>query len=100
MMGLGAFPALSLADTRGLRADSLTLLANGIDSQIQSEVAEKQQQIDLGSIFSPVTTNSFKLKTKSLTTEYAKDIWCSLEKDAFPATGEIPLPAKQSPNIG
>lgn len=31
MMGLGAFPALSLADARGLRADYLALLANGID---------------------------------------------------------------------
>lgn len=33
MMGLGAFPALSLADARRLRADYLSLLANGIDPQ-------------------------------------------------------------------
>ena len=51
MMGLGAFPALSLANARGLRADYLALLANGIGPQIQAEVAEEQQQIALDSIF-------------------------------------------------
>ncbi|MEG3588883.1 integrase domain-containing protein [Citrobacter youngae] len=91
MMGLGAFPALSLADARGLRADYLALLANGIDPQIQAEVAEEQQQIVLDSIFSTVAANWFQLKSKSVTPDYAKDIWRSLEKDVFPAIGEIPV---------
>ncbi len=91
MMGLAAFPALSLADARGLRADYLALLANGIDPQIQAEVAEEQQQIALDSIFSTVAANWFHLKSKSVTPDYAKDIWCSLEEDVFPAIGEIPV---------
>ena len=90
-MGLGAFPALSLADARGLRADYLALLANGIDPQVQAEVAEEQQQIALDSIFSTVAANWFQLKSKSVTPDYAKDIWRSLEKDVFPAIGEIPV---------
>lgn len=89
MMGLGAFPALSLADVRGLRRDYLALLANGIDPQIQAKVAEEKQQIALDSIFSTVAANWFQLKSKSVTPEYAKDIWRSLEKDLFPAIGEI-----------
>ncbi|WP_391488032.1 integrase domain-containing protein [Leclercia tamurae] len=91
MMGLGAFPALSLADARGLRADYLALLANGIDPQIQAEVAEEEQQIALDSIFSTVAANWFKLKSKSVTPDYAKDIWRSLEKDVFTVIGEIPV---------
>ncbi|HHZ9142014.1 integrase domain-containing protein [Proteus mirabilis] len=91
MMGLGAFPALSLADARGLRADYLALLANGIDPQVQAEVAEEQHQIALDSIFSTVAANWFQLKSKSVTSDYAKDIWRSLEKDVFPAIGEIPV---------
>ncbi|GCJ24097.1 integrase [Escherichia coli] len=90
-MGLGAFPALSLADARRLRADYLALLANGIDPQIQAEVAEEQQQIALDSIFSTVAANWFQLKSKSVTPDYAKDIWRSLEKDVFPVIGEIPV---------
>lgn len=91
MMGLGAFPALSLADARGLRADYLAFLANGIDPQIQAEVAEEEQQIALDSIFSTVAANWFKLKSKSVTPDYAKDIWRSLEKDVFTVIGEIPV---------
>ena len=89
MMGPGAFPALSLA--RGLRADYLALLANGIDPQIQAETAEEEQQIAQDSILSTVTANWFQLKSKSVTPDYAKDIWRSLEKDVFPAIGEIPI---------
>ncbi|MEM5309990.1 integrase domain-containing protein [Enterobacter ludwigii] len=91
MMGLGAFPALSLADARRLKADYLALLANGIDPQTQAEVAEEQQQIALDSIFSTVAANWFQLKSKSVTPDYAKDIWRSLEKDVFPAIGEVPV---------
>lgn len=57
MIGLGAFPALSLADARRLRADYLALLANSIDPQVQAEVAEEEQQIALDSIFSTVAAN-------------------------------------------
>ncbi|AAO70218.1 prophage CP4-57 integrase [Escherichia coli H605] len=91
MMGLGTFPALSLADARRLRADYLSLLANGIDPQIQAEIAEEQQQIAQDSIFTTVAANWFQLKSKSVTPDYARDIWRSLEKDVFPAVGELPV---------
>jgi len=91
MIGLGAFPALSLADARRLRADYLSLLANGIDPQTQAELATEQQQIALESIFSTVAANWFALKQASVTPDYAKDIWRSLERDVFPAIGEIPV---------
>ncbi|MFY1040146.1 integrase domain-containing protein [Pantoea agglomerans] len=91
MMGLGAFPALSLADARRLRADYLSLLANGIDPQTQAERVIEQQQIELDRIFSTVAANWFALKQASVTPDYAKDIWRSLEKDVFPAIGEIPV---------
>ncbi|KAF0657281.1 integrase, partial [Salmonella enterica subsp. enterica serovar Worthington str. BCH-3194] len=41
--------------------------------------------------FSTVAANWFQLKSKSVTPDYAKDIWRSLEKDVFPAIGEIPV---------
>ncbi|MEN4769526.1 integrase domain-containing protein [Duffyella gerundensis] len=91
MIGLGAFPALSLANARSLRADYLALLANGIDPQVQAEVAEEQHQIALDSIFATVAANWFQLKSKSVTPDYAKDIWRSLEKDVFPTVGGIPV---------
>ncbi|WP_338121843.1 integrase domain-containing protein [Pantoea ananatis] len=80
-----------MADARRLRAEYLSLLANGIDPQTQAEQATEQQQIALDSIFSTVAANWFALKQVSVTPDYAKDIWRSLEKDVFPAIGEIPV---------
>lgn len=91
MIGLGSFPALSLGDARRLRTDYLSLLANGIDPQTQAKQATEQQQIALDSIFSTVAANWFALKQASVTPDYAKDIWRSLEKDVFPAIGGIPV---------
>jgi len=91
MIGLGTFPALSLANARSLRADYLTLLANGIDPQVHAEVAEERHQIAMDSVFSKVAANWFLLKSKSVTPDYANDIWRSLEKDVFPAIGELPV---------
>lgn len=91
MMGLGAFPALSLAEARNLRSEYLSLLARGIDPQTQAEQAAEQQQIAIDSVFSNVAANWFAIKRNSVTSDYAKDIWRSLEKDIFPAIGEIPV---------
>ncbi|EJB9926903.1 TPA: tyrosine-type recombinase/integrase [Escherichia coli] len=91
MIGIGAFPAISLADARRLRANYLALLANGLDPQVQAKLIEEQQQIAIDNIFSTVAFNWFQLKSKSVTPDYAKDIWRSLEKDIFPAIGELPV---------
>lgn len=91
MMGLGAFPALSLAEARSLRAEYLSLLARDIDPQMQAEQAAEQQQIAIDSILSNVAANWFAIKRNSVTPDYAKDIWRSLEKDIFPSIGGIPV---------
>jgi len=71
----------------------LSMLAQGIDPQKQQEEVSEQQQIELDSIFSVVAGRWFQLKSKSVTEDYAKDIWRSLEKDIFPSIGEIPVQA-------
>ena len=90
-LSLGAYPALTLAAARQIRDQHLSLLAQGIDPQQQQEIASEQRQIQLDSIFSTVAANWFQLKSKSVTPDYAKDIWRSLVKDVFPPIGEIPI---------
>lgn len=91
MMGLSAFLALSLAEARSLRAEYLFLLVRGIDLQTQAKQAAQQQQIAIDSIFANVAAKWFAIKRNSVTPDYAKDIWRSLEKDIFPTIGEIPV---------
>ncbi|MBA0035485.1 tyrosine-type recombinase/integrase [Pantoea sp. BIGb0393] len=90
-LSLGSYPALTLAVARQMRDQYLSLLAQGIDPQKQQEEVSEQRQIELDSIFSVVAGGWFQLKSKSVTEDYAKDIWRSLEKDVFPAVGAIPV---------
>lgn len=90
-LSLGAYPALTLAAARQIRDQHLSLLAQGIDPQQQQEMVSEQRQIELDSVFSIVAANWFQLKSKSVTPDYAKDIWRSLDKDVFPAIGDIPV---------
>ncbi|ROP49856.1 integrase [Enterobacter sp. BIGb0383] len=90
-LSLGPYPALTLATARQIRDQHLTTLAQGIDPQQQQEQASEQRQIEMDSIFSTVAANWFQIKRKSVTEDYAKDIWRSLDKDVFPAIGAIPV---------
>lgn len=90
-LSLGSYPALTLAVARQMRDKYLSLLAQGIDPQKQQEEVSEQRQIELDSIFSVVAGRWFQLKSKSVTEDYAKNIWRSLEKDIFPTIGEIPV---------
>ncbi|KOC88274.1 integrase domain-containing protein [Winslowiella iniecta] len=98
-LSLGSYPALTLAVARQMRDQYLSMLAQGIDPQKQQEEVSEQRQIELDSIFSIVAARWFQLKSKSVTEGYAKDIWRSLEKDVFPAIGEIPVQALKARTI-
>ncbi|ERH66626.1 integrase [Pantoea dispersa EGD-AAK13] len=98
-LSLGSYPALTLAVARQMRDQYLSMLAQRIDPQKQQEEVSEQRQIELDSIFSVVAGRWFKLKSKSVTEDYAKDIWRSLEKDIFPSIGEIPVQALKARTI-
>lgn len=98
-LSLGSYPALTLAVARQMRDQYLSLLAQGIDPQKQQEEVSEQRQIELDSVFSVVAGRWFQLKSKSVTEDYAKDIWRSLEKDIFPTIGEISVQALKARTI-
>lgn len=98
-LSLGSYPALTLAVARQMRDQYLSMLAQGIDPQKQQEEVSEQRQIELDSLFSVVAGRWFQLKSKSVTEDYAKDIWRSLEKDIFPTIGEIPVQALKARTI-
>ncbi|MEZ2591341.1 integrase domain-containing protein [Pantoea agglomerans] len=98
-LSLGSYPALTLAIARQMRDQYLSMLAQGIDPQKQQEEVSEQRQIELDSIFSIVAGRWFLIKSKSVTEDYAKDIWRSLEKDIFPTIGEIPVQALKARTI-
>ena len=90
-LSLGSYPALTLAAARQIRDQHLTTLVQGMDPQQQQVQASKQRQIELDSIFSTVAAKWFQIKSRSVSEDYAKDIWRSLDKDVYPTIGAIPV---------
>lgn len=83
-ISLGAYPYLSLSDAKKLRDEYLSLLVKGIDPQAKAAQQEEQAEIAKESRFINVAKKWFEFKQKSITVDYAKDIWRSLEKDVLP----------------
>lgn len=91
MVSLGAYPALSLADARQIRAEKLAILARGIDPQAKEAEEAEQKQVAQESIFLNVAKQWFALKQASVSAKHAEDIWRSLEKDILPSIESIPV---------
>ncbi|QPS19506.1 integrase domain-containing protein [Serratia plymuthica] len=91
MVSLGAYPALSLADARQIRAEKLAILARGIDPQAKEAEEAEQKQVAQESIFLNVAKQWFVLKQASVSVKHAEDIWRSLEKDILPSIENVPV---------
>lgn len=84
MISLGAYPALSLADAREVRAEKLTMLVRGIDPQASADEEAEKLRIAQESIFVNVARKWFELKKSHVSADHAKDIWRSIEKTSCP----------------
>ncbi len=91
MISLGAYPALSLADAREVRAEKLAMLVKGIDPQARAGEEAEKLQIAQESIFVNVSRKWFELKQSHVSADHAKDIWRSIEKDILPSIENIPV---------
>ncbi|WP_447868269.1 integrase domain-containing protein [Rahnella aceris] len=91
MISLGAYPALSLADAREMRAQKLAMLVRGIDPQARAGEEAEKLQIAQESIFVNVARKWFELKQSHVSEDHAKDIWRSIEKDILPSIENVPV---------
>lgn len=85
----GAYPAVSLSDASKLRAESRVLLAKDIDPQEHQKEQVRNSQEAKTNTFLLVAERWWNVKKASVTEDYADDIWRSLERDVFPAIGDI-----------
>lgn len=91
MISLGAYPALSLADAREIRAEKLAMLVRGIDPQARADEEAEKLQIAQESIFVNVARKWFELKQSHVSADHAKDIWRSIEKEILPSIENVPV---------
>ncbi|MER5059677.1 integrase [Providencia stuartii] len=85
----GAYPAVTLSDARKLRAESRSLLAKDIDPQEYQKNQIRNSQEAKTNTFQLVAERWWEVKKSTVTEDYGNDIWRSLERDVFPAIGDI-----------
>ncbi|HEC8330596.1 TPA: integrase [Providencia rettgeri] len=85
----GAYPAVTLSDARKLRAESRSLLAKDIDPQEYQKDQVRNSQEAKTNTFQLVAERWWEVKKSTVTEDYGNDIWRSLERDIFPAIGDI-----------
>lgn len=90
-IGLGAYPEVSLADAREKRDQARKLLAKDIDPREKREEEHRKQAVAHNSTLKHVATEWLKVKRKSVSDDYADDIWRSFELHIFPELGSRPL---------
>ncbi|MCR9772595.1 integrase domain-containing protein [Vibrio harveyi] len=90
-MGLGAFPELSLANARKKTIEARELVAEGIDPKEarNSQLAERQKELQ--DTLLNLSKEWFERKKETVTSDYANDIWRSLELHVFPSLGDYPI---------
>ncbi|WP_433586901.1 integrase [Providencia alcalifaciens] len=85
----GAYPAVTLSDARKLKAESRSLLAKDIDPQEYQKDQIRNSQEAKTNTFQLVAERWWEVKKSTVTEDYGNDIWRSLERDVFPAIGDI-----------
>lgn len=95
----GPYPEVTLADARQRRHEARTLLTKDIDPYIHQQSLRRQALEAQSNTFKIVAGQWLQLKKSSITADYASDIWRSLEKDIFPAIGEISITDIKAPTL-
>lgn len=92
-MSLGTYPHLTLARSRALRDEYLSLLANGIDPQVHNSYKANALKDATEHTLQAVARKWLdeKVKTSGISKDHAEDIWRSLERNIFPGLGNVPI---------
>lgn len=91
MIGLGVFPAVSLAEARVARDEARTLLASGIDPSTQRRVDKLQRAVAIENSLEAVARAWFAEREGEWVDTYARTVMQRLELNIFPWLGALPV---------
>ncbi|CAN5571304.1 tyrosine-type recombinase/integrase [soil metagenome] len=98
-LSFGPYPALTLLDARRKRDEAKAMLREGKDPAVERRVASKVRALQSENTFESVARRWHALRTPTWSTIHAADVLASLERDAFPEIGGLPLHAIESPKV-
>jgi len=98
-MGLGSYPDLSLANARKKSMSARELVAQDIDPKAERNDKLLQDKATTEHTLLNVASEWFELKKNSVTADYAKDVWRSLEQYIFPSLAKPPISQITAPSV-
>lgn len=98
-MGLGVYPAVALAQARGLADEARALVAAGLDPKVQREEKALAERVSAQSTLEHVAGLWFEVKKAAVTPDYAEGIWRSLRLHVFPKLGQSPIGEITAPRL-
>ena len=91
-LSLGSYTSgMTLKQARDTRDEYLSLLADDVDPQAHRDSMKKKATFDTESTLLAISEQWFEVKQSKVTTDFALDIWRSLERHIFPTIGAQPL---------
>ena len=98
-ISFGTYRDVSLADARILRQKARELVAKNLDPKDERASDSLTQQAALENTLRYVAEEWFKIKKHELTSDYADDLWNSLDNHIFPKLGKLPIHKVLAPDV-
>jgi integrase len=95
----GSYPALTLLDARSKRDEAKKLLRDGKDPAVERRITTKARAAETGNTFEIVARRWYDLRKPTWSAVHAQDVLTSIERDVFPAIGDLPLTSIESPKV-
>lgn len=99
LMGLGSYPAISLAEARKLRQDARELLAKGLNPKDERDTQKRLLDEAHNNTFEHISLKWFEVKKTKVSENYAIDTWRSIELHLLPELGKVPLNKLTAPKV-
>ncbi|MGF1844423.1 integrase domain-containing protein [Vibrio clamense] len=98
-LALGKYPDLSLSNARKKALEARELIAQGIDPKEHKDDLKAEKIALTEHTLFYISNEWFKIKKDTITPDYAKDIWRSLELYVFTKLGETPISHITAPMV-
>lgn len=98
-ISFGAYPDVTLARAREKGEEARKLLAQEVDPKADRDSKEKQLETENKNTFAHVAFLHHEIKKKTITSDYAEDIWRSFELHLIPKIGKIPIRLLDAPTV-
>ena len=97
MLSYGSYPVVTVKEAGARRDESRKLLANGVDPSAARKIAKRESRVRAANTFEVIAREWVEAQRSRWTPGHAAQVLKSLEDDAFPDLGSLPVAAITAP---